>query len=135
MTKQPDRAPTWFSQEIRTGLASLYVLCLDGSPAADVVGATTDLWIRVLWTSGRRQWHAEADGPCIRAAFAQLSSSCHRWPAPARFWEVLPQRAPPTDRALPAKVFTLDERRANLDRLRREGQKILGIEPSSERAS
>lgn len=104
------------------------MLCLDGTPAADIVGATSDLWARLLWSSPRCDWHMDADTARIRAAFAQLAGTCHRWPAPARFWEVLPARKAPTDRALPAKVFTLEERRANLARLAAAGKELLGAD-------
>lgn len=93
------------------------------------------MWAQVLWNSPRREWHMEADAPCIRGAFAQLAGTCTRWPAPAKFWEVLPSRATYEGPALPAKVFTLEERRANLDRLRRMGQELLGIEPNEGKAS
>lgn len=102
------------------------MLCLDGTPAADIVGATTEQWARVLWNSPRRDWHAEADTPGIRAAFAQLAGTCLRWPAPAKFFEVLPSRAVQTGPQLPAKVFTLEERRENLRKLREIGEQLLG---------
>lgn len=86
----------------------------------------TEVWLRDLWASPRREWHAEADTPCIRKAFATLRATCHRWPAPAKFWEAMPARAPTTDRALPAKVFTLEERRQNLKRLADMGKELFG---------
>jgi hypothetical protein len=104
------------------------VLCLEGTPAADIVGATSDFWTRVLWNDARREWHMDLDVPCIRDGFAKMANNCHRWPAPAKFWESLPDRKPLTDRALPAKVFTLDERRRNMDRLAAEGRALLGID-------
>lgn len=124
MTNAP--APTWFSTLIREGLATLYTLSLDGYPAADIVGATTNVWIQSLWNSPRRGWHMEADTPCIRAAFASLVGTSHRWPTPARFWEVLPARAPSEQTALPARVFSLEERRANLRKLKEVGESLFG---------
>jgi hypothetical protein len=111
---------------IGEGLASLYLLSLDGCPAADATPAVGRLWTADLWNSQRRDWHMEADGPCIRSAFETLRQTCHRWPSPAKFWEVLPSRKPPEDTLLPARVFTLEERRENLKRLAKISEQLLG---------
>lgn len=126
--------PLWFSTLIREGLASLHCLNLEGYPAVDVVAITTNFWVNDLWSSSKREWHMEADEPCIRIAFKRLRNECHRWPAPAKFWEVLPQRAPPKDTLIPAKVFTLEERRENLRRLKEMGEELLGLK-SEDKAS
>lgn len=132
MTTKPTTPPDWFSTLIGQGLASLYLLCLDGCPAADATPAVGRLWASVLWNSPRCDWHMEADTARIRAAFAALCGTCHRWPAPAKFWEVLPARAAPTDLALPSRVFSMEERRANLRRLAEMGKELLGIEPKAD---
>lgn len=123
--QQPTTIPAWFSTLIGEGLASLYLLSLEGCPAADATPAVGRLWTSDLWHSKRRAWHMEADEPCIRAAFTTLRQTCTRWPAPAKFWEVLPSRAAPTDAALPSRVFTLEERRENLRKLRQIGEQLL----------
>lgn len=110
----------------------MYLLCLEGCPAADVTAAVGRLWTTDLWNSPRREWHMEADAPCIRAAFETMRQTCHRWPTPAKFWEVLPARRAPENTMLPARVFTLEERRENLRKLREIGEDLLGIKPKSE---
>lgn len=125
MTQTP--VPTWFSTLIREGLATLYLLNLEGYPAADTAGSTADIWVEFLWKSRKREWHAEADTPCIRAAFAKLVGTCHRWPAPAKFWECLPERQPFEGRTLPGRVFSMEERRENMKKLAKMGEELLGI--------
>lgn len=128
---QPTPIPTWFSTLIGEGLASLYLLSLEGCPAADATPAVGRLWTADLWNSPRRNWHMEADEPCIRKAFETMRQTCSRWPAPAKFWEVLPNRAPPKDAALPSRVFSLEERQRNLERLRETVDQLLGGKESA----
>jgi hypothetical protein len=110
---------------IREGLATLYLLNLDGCPAADTVGKTASIWVEFLWRSRRREWHMEADTPCIHEAFSKLVATSHRWPAPARFWECLPERKHSEHHALPGRIFSLEERRENLRRLAEIGTTLL----------
>lgn len=128
----PSPTPQWFSTLIREGIASLYLLCLEGCPAADILSATGEFWIRDLWNSRRREWHLEADAPCIQAAFEKLRQTCHRWPAPARFWECLPERKPVEGHSLPGRVISMDERRENMKRLAKMGEELLGIPAKAE---
>lgn len=102
---------------VREGLATLHVLNLEGYPASDVVGATANVWVSALWNTRKREWHKEADTPCIREAFRVLADTCNRWPSPAKFWEVLPERKPFEGQALPPRVFTEAERAENLKKL------------------
>lgn len=76
-------------------LASLYLLNLDGCPAADQVGKTAKLWVRLLWDDRRVSWHEQADDKRMRAAFAGIAATCTRWPAPAKFWDHLKDRPKP----------------------------------------
>lgn len=127
MTSSPSsKAPAWFSTLIGEGLATLYLLNLEGCPAADSTSPMASIWVNTLWNTTRRDWHMEADTPCIRAAFATLAGTCHRWPAPAKFWEVLPSRASSEQTALPARIFSMEERRENIRKLREIGEKLLG---------
>lgn len=93
-TREPT-VPAWFMKAIASGLQSLYALCLEGTPGADVFPATTRVWAFDLWEDRRRFWHEEADLPCIQKAFAGMRSSCSRWPSQAKFWDCLPNRAEP----------------------------------------
>jgi hypothetical protein len=80
---------------IAQSLATLYLLNLDGCPAADTVGKTAKLWVRLLWDKPRSGWHEQADSERIRNAFAAIAETCRRWPSPAVFWDLLPKRAEP----------------------------------------
>ena len=85
----------WFKAQIETSLATLYLLSLDGCPAADQVGNTAKLWVRLLWDKPRNGWHEQADAPRLRKAFASIAETCKRWPSPAVFLEHLPKRDEP----------------------------------------
>lgn len=100
MTSPKTEAPEWFAQLIGQCLASLYLLNLEGCPAADSVGKTGRLWARLLWDNPRVKWHMDADSDRIRKAFASMASNIRRWPAPAVFWEHLPDRPAPKTKAL-----------------------------------
>lgn len=73
-------------------MAGLYLLNLEGCPAADSLGKSGQLWVRLLWDDRRVRWHEEADSQRIRDAFRGMASTCTRWPAPSRFWEHLSDR-------------------------------------------
>lgn len=85
----------WFETLIQQALASLYLLNLEGCPAADSVGKTTRLWLRLLWDKPRSGWVQQLDDPRIRQAFAHIAETSKRWPSPAVFWESLPKRPEP----------------------------------------
>jgi hypothetical protein len=70
----------------------LYSLSLEGSPGADTLPVTGEVWVRDLWDSRRRYWMEDGDVQCIRQAFATLRQTCTRWPTPAKFWDALPPR-------------------------------------------
>ena len=96
MTSSQTSPPeTWFRSLIEQSLAALYLLNLDGCPAADTVGKTAQLWVRLLWDKPHGGWHQDVDVPRIRKAFSEIAETCTRWPSPAVFWEKLPRRAAP----------------------------------------
>lgn len=76
-------------------MASLYLLNLEGCPAADQVEKTAKLWVRLIWDDHRVSWHQQADDARIRATFASIAANVTRWPAPAKFWEHLKERPRP----------------------------------------
>jgi hypothetical protein len=93
MTLQTKTQPApWFSQLIAECLATLYLLNLEGCPAADSVGKTARIWERMLWEKSYNGWDEGKDDPRIRAAFKSIAHRCKRWPNPAVFWEHLPNR-------------------------------------------
>jgi hypothetical protein len=114
MTSPNTEAPLWFSKLIETCLAGLYLLNLDGCPAADSVGKTARLWVRLLWDDPRVRWHEEADTPRIREAFRSMASGCNRWPAPAKFWEHVRDRPKPTGKQLFGPEFGREREREAL---------------------
>lgn len=116
--------PAWFAAEIRTGIATLYTMSLEGCPAADVVTATANLWVSDLWSDRRCDWH-ESDAERIRNAFHRLRTNSRRWPQMSDFMAFLPARQISDATALPKRVFTEAERVANLRRLRELGLSLL----------
>lgn len=83
----------WFQALMQQSLAALYLLNLDGCPAADVVDKTAKLWVRVLWAKPHGGWDKDSDTPRIRAAFSDIAENCIRWPQPAVFWDKLPRKS------------------------------------------
>ena len=81
----------WMSANLLV-LAGLYLLNLEGCPAADSVGKTAKLWVRLLWE--KADWHETPDAPRIKQGFASMANDCKRWPAPATFWDHLPKPEP-----------------------------------------
>jgi hypothetical protein len=102
MTSQKTSSPPppWFTQLIGEGLASLYLLSLDGCPAADSTSAVTGLWSRLVWEGAHRDWHEQADTPCIRRAFKSIATHSDRWPTPSKLIGALPERDKPTGNLL-----------------------------------
>lgn len=93
--------PEWLKQSIIEGLQGLMILRLRGTPAAETVTALANVWIAAI-TSRPILWDEQQDRPRIRAAFVELAATIDRWPAPAEFLAVLPQRRP--QNALPPPV-------------------------------
>lgn len=94
-SSQTSPVAPWFQTLISQCLASLYLLNLDGCPAADQVGKTAQLWVRLLWDKPRGGWYEKLDDQRIRGAFASIAHTCGRWPSPNVFWEHLPRRPEP----------------------------------------
>lgn len=104
----------WFRTAITDGLKGLTALRLDGTPAADLIKATRDVWVNVLWPG--RDWQQQLDTDRIHKGFLQLAANATRWPAPAEFRAYLPKRQLPT--ALPPPQLSKEQQRANLARIR-----------------
>lgn len=85
-------AEAWFERAISVELSRLAALQLPGTPPdAQTAAACRAVWVDALW--GGRMWREE-DKERIEAAFAHLTRNVTRWPAPAHFLEVLPERKP-----------------------------------------
>ncbi|SFK92867.1 hypothetical protein SAMN05216302_102149 [Nitrosomonas aestuarii] len=88
-----NKAQKWFAVAIASGVQRLYVLSLDGTPAAKTIELTTATWIDVLWPT--RAWCAELDETRIAEAFRQLALHSDRWPVPKQLLLRLPARVEP----------------------------------------
>ncbi|MDO1509970.1 MULTISPECIES: hypothetical protein [unclassified Neisseria] len=72
------------------GLTLLLALRLPGTPAADTVQATAQVWSVAL--AAGKTWDAEQDIPRIQTAFSLLAAQTDRWPAPRDLLGCLPPR-------------------------------------------
>lgn len=97
MTK---RAEKWFAVAIANGVQRLYVLSLEGTPAAATIELTTATWIDTLWPT--RSWNAELDETRISEAFRQLALNSERWPVPRQLLLSLPVRLEPLKLTAPS---------------------------------
>lgn len=84
------RAEKWFAVAIANGVQRLYVLSLNGTPAAATIELTTATWIDTLWPT--RNWSAELDETRISEGFRQLALNSDRWPVPKQLLLSLPAR-------------------------------------------
>lgn len=97
MTK---RAEKWFAVAIANGVQRLYVLSLDGTPAAATIELTTATWIDTLWPT--RAWRSALDETRINEGFRQLALNSERWPVPRQLLLSLPVRHEPLKLTAPS---------------------------------
>ena len=83
----------WFSAVIAEGLQRLAAMHLVGTPTDAGLDLACAVWIDTLWY--RRAWHQDPDAARLRRAFAALSGSARRWPAPAELLDHLPAKPQP----------------------------------------
>ena len=81
----------WLKQEIKNGLAALYVLSLNNTPSQELIAKTRDVWHMAIVRQSR-DWQAELDVPRLRAGFETLCATAERWPAPAQLLAAMPPR-------------------------------------------
>ena len=125
---KPTNPPEWFSTSIREGLARTYTLSLDGSPAAEMVGATTATWIDDLWHDRRYAWaDAQIDATRIANAFRTIRHTARRWPNLDDFHRALPP--PPEAPALKHQPCSPEQAAANLKRLHEMVDEVFGGKP------
>jgi hypothetical protein len=103
----------WFDSLIRRCLATLYLLNLDGCPAADALDKAGTLWVRLLWEKPRSGWIESQDDARIRKAFAHIAHTAKRWPSPMVFWDCIEDRAPPPRHATRDGLLAPDWGREN----------------------
>ena len=105
--------PDWFHNAVVDGIQRLHVLSLQGTPAAETVTLTAQVWIDTLWHTPR-SWDEARDLPRLQEAFRSLAGRVDRWPAPRTVLENMPSvpvpialPAPPMDPAKAAQVRTM----------------------------
>lgn len=106
-------APQWFRRTVADGLKVLVALSLANEPALDLMPATKQLWIHLLWRHGA--W-VEADAERILEGFTRLATRIDRWPAPRQLLDTLPRR--PQAKALEAQPASREEALAHLAEMR-----------------
>ncbi len=94
------RADKWFAVAIASGVQRLYVLSLEGTPAAATIELTTATWIDTLWPT--RAWRAELDETRITESFRQMAMNSERWPVPRQLLLSLPVRREPLKLTAPS---------------------------------
>lgn len=113
--RQPPAPPAdWFVEIIAEGIAKLYVLRLEGHPAADTLDGVEMVWVEALWY-GNRVWDESLDAKRLRQAFVGLAQTLTRWPAPRVLLDHLPAR--PKRQALPKPEISEEEKARNRQRL------------------
>ncbi len=105
----------WFAQIIAEGLAHIYILRLEHSPAADTLEAVIDVWIQSLWS--RRSWNCEQDSVRLREGFTELAVKQIVWPAPASLLQALPERPPASP--LPELDLPPEQKQRNKENLKK----------------
>lgn len=108
-------APEWFRQAITEGIQALVALSLPNQPMPDAIGYTLDVWVRALW-GAKQNWTEAQDRERIAAAFAALTRSVDRWPAPKHLLMALPPR--PRLKELPAPTPPLNVRIGRITKFR-----------------
>lgn len=101
-------APDWFHNAVVEGLQRLQVLGLAGTPGAETVILTAQVWIETLWQARSSTWIEARDLPRIAESFRAVAVRADRWPAPRHVLENLPAAAPvaelPAPRIDPVKL-------------------------------
>lgn len=82
---------SWLREELRDGLAALFILRLPGSPAGDTMPFVVDTWFASL--TRFRVFDAELDRQRFRDGFLKLATGVRQWPSPRDLLDALPGRA------------------------------------------
>ena len=86
------------------GLKALFVLRLNGTPAAADMESVGQVWIKVV--EQHQKWDAKRDAGRLEAAFEKLIAEVDRWPSPSELLRRLPPRI---EIALPSRKRSDDE--------------------------
>ena len=104
----------FINEEVKVGLQRLVCLRLEGTPPADILGFTGQIWVDAM-----RQlpigWNETQDKGRITASFNVLIRQSARWPAIKHLIDNLPKRVPlPT---LAAPKITPKQRKEGKEKL------------------
>jgi hypothetical protein len=111
----------WLRGLIADGLAALLTLGLDGTPSAEVIPRTADVWHHVMAGSCTVE---EVDSQRVKAAFSGLLKAVEKWPEPKAIWAHMPRR--PQQELLPEAPRSEQDCQTALNSLREMRQRIIG---------
>jgi hypothetical protein len=106
-----EAVPSWFNNTLADGLTMLVALALPGTPPAETIALTLNVWVNALWP--RQAW-TEDDSQRLQAAFVYLAGTCDRWPTPRQLVQALPAR--PEVRQLEGPRLSPEKMAANKQR-------------------
>jgi hypothetical protein len=114
-------ADNWLRTLIADGLAALLTLGLDGTPGAEVVCRTADVWHHVMAGS----CNIEAiDSTRVKQAFSGLLKTVEKWPEPRAIWAHMPPR--PHQERLPDPPRSDQDCQTALKSLEQMRQRVVG---------
>jgi hypothetical protein len=111
----------WLRTLIADGLAALVAMSLDGSPGADVICRTADVWHHVMAGSCNVE---TIDSQRVKAAFSGLLKNVDSWPEPKAIWAHMPRR--PQQERLPEPPRSEEDCQAALKSLQEMRQRVAG---------
>jgi hypothetical protein len=111
----------WLRRLIGDGLSALLTLGLDGTPGADVICRTADVWHHVMAGSCSAE---TVDSQRVKAAFSGLLKAVEKWPEPKAIWAHMPRR--PQQELLPEAPRSEQDCQTALNSLREMRQRIIG---------
>ncbi len=108
--------PKWLSNAVASGLQRIIVLALPGTPAAETITVTAQVWVEAFWDKSIN-WNQELDEERINGAFRCLAYQIDRFPAPVHVLAAMPDR--PIRKALPRKPISESQLKKNKRRIKR----------------
>ena len=111
----------WLRTLIADGLAALVAMSLDGSPGADVICRTADVWHHVMAGSCSVE---TLDSQRVKAAFSGLLKNVDSWPEPKAIWAHMPRR--PQQERLPEPPRSEEDCKTALKSLAQMRQQVAG---------
>jgi hypothetical protein len=114
-------AGDWLRTLIADGLAALLTLGLDGTPGAEVICRTADVWHHVMAGSCNIE---TVDSTRVKQAFSGLLKAASKWPEPKAIWAHMPRR--PHQERLPDPPRSEQDCQTALKSLEQMRQRVVG---------